>query len=106
MGSSPADKESRHAAIVFEALKKYDWGTDLAAPAPIDNAAVALGTANADPEIESQLLAALKGRLSRWVDDYVCRKLALLHNSRIGADAGRIAQGTGDLDMARFARMH
>ena len=48
-------------ADAFEALKKYDWGTDLAALEPIDNAAVALrGTANADPEIESQLLAALK----------------------------------------------
>ena len=68
-------------ADAFEALKKYDWGTDLSALEPIDNAAIAPpGTASADPELEKQLLAAR---------DYV-----VLYTIRAAAPATAVSSAT------------
>ena len=61
----------------FEALKKFDWGSDLAALNPIEDAAIA---AHDKPEVrqdlENPLIAALKGELSLDAQEYVCRKQA------------------------------
>jgi hypothetical protein len=66
-------------ANAFEALKTFDWGTDLAALAPIDDAtAAAHSDSPSREELEKQLLAALQGSLSRDAHDYVCRKLAIV----------------------------
>jgi HEAT repeat protein len=62
----------------FEALKTYDWGTDLAVLAPIDDATAAVKNPQAGEDLEKQLLAALQGKLSRDAHDYVCRKLAIV----------------------------
>ncbi len=91
-------------ADAFEALKKYDWGTDLTALEPIDNATVALrGTSGADPEIESQLLAALKGSLSRDAHDYVCRKLAIVGTAASVPSLAALLEAQATSHMARYA---
>lgn len=91
-------------ADAFEALKKYDWGTDLGALEPIDNATVALrGTSNADPELESQLLAALKGKLSRDAHDYVCRKLAIVGTAASVPTLAALLGAQPTSHMARYA---
>jgi HEAT repeat protein len=91
-------------ADAFAALKKYDWGTDLAALEPIDNATVALrGTSGADPELESQLLAALKGPLSRDAHDYVCRKLAIVGTATSVPALAALLQAQATSHMARYA---
>jgi HEAT repeat protein len=91
-------------ADAFEALKKYDWGTDLAALEPIDNATVALrGTSNADPELESQLLAALKGQISRDAHDYVCRKLAIVGTATSVPPLAALLEAQATSHMARYA---
>jgi HEAT repeat protein len=91
-------------ADAFEALKKYDWGTDLAALEPIDNATVALrGSSNADPELESQLLAVLNGKLSRDAHDYVCRKLAIVGTAASVPTLAALLQAQATSHMARYA---
>src|ERR1700722_5596644 len=91
-------------ADAFVALKKYDWGTDPPAPEPIDNATVALrGTSGADPEIESQLLAALKGPLSRDAHDYVCRKLAIVGTADSVPVLAALLEAQATSHMARYA---
>jgi HEAT repeat protein len=91
-------------ADAFEALKKYDWGTDLAALEPIDNATVALrGTPGADPELESQFLAALKWPLSRDAHDYVCRKLAIVGTAASVPTLAALLGGQATSHMARYA---
>ena len=63
----------------FEALKKYDWGTDRAPVAPIDDAVAAThGKADARARSGNRLLAALKSDISRDAKDYVCRKLTIV----------------------------
>lgn len=63
----------------FEALKTFDWGTDLAVVAPIDDAITAsYGQAAARQDLETRLLAALQSAISRDAKDYVCRKLAVV----------------------------
>jgi HEAT repeat protein len=63
----------------FEALKKYDWGTDRAPVAPIENAvAAAHGNAEARVDVEKRLLAALHSEISRDAKDFVCRMLTIV----------------------------
>lgn len=91
-------------ADAFEALKRYDWGTDLTALEPIDDATVALrGSSHADPEIENQLLAALKGSLSRDAHDYVCRKLAIVGTAASVPALAALLQAQATSHMARYA---
>jgi HEAT repeat protein len=91
-------------ADAFEALKKYDWGTNLAALEPIDDAAIAQpGSAAADPDLEKQLLAALNGRLSRDAHDYVCRKLAIVGTAAAVPTLAGLLGNPATSHMARFA---
>jgi hypothetical protein len=91
-------------ADAFEALKKYDWGTDLAALEPIDNAAIAQpGSASVDQDLEKQLLAALNGHLSRDAHDYVCRKLAIVGTAAAVPTLAGLLGNQATSHMARFA---
>src|SRR5439155_22730995 len=63
----------------FEALKKFDWGSDLAALNPIEDAAIAAhDKPEVGKELESRLVAALQSELSLDAQEYVCRKLAMV----------------------------
>ena len=63
----------------FDALKKFDWGSDLAALTPIEEAITAtFEQQDARRDLESRLLSALNGEVSRDARDYICRKLATI----------------------------
>ncbi|HEY5316074.1 MAG TPA: hypothetical protein VIK18_26335 [Pirellulales bacterium] len=88
----------------FEALKQFNWGTDLAVVAPIDEAVTAThGQADARRDLEQRLIAALGGKLSRDAQDYVCRKLAIVGTAAaVPALASRLSKPNHS-HMARFA---
>jgi HEAT repeat protein len=88
----------------FEALMKLDWGTNLAALTPIDDAvATSHGKPDDRQQIESRLIAALKENLSRDARDYVCRKLATVGTAAaVPALAGLLVNQESS-HMARFA---
>jgi HEAT repeat protein len=89
-------------ADAFEALKKFDWGTNLAVLSPIEDAVIA---GHSDPavsqELETRLIAALKGELSRDAHGYVCRKLAIIGTA---AAVPTLASQLGDKDHSHMAR--
>jgi HEAT repeat protein len=91
-------------ADAFESLKKLDWGTDLSALAPIEDAVIAShGDANASQDLESRLIAALSGDLSRDAHGYVCRKLAIVGTAAaVPALAGQLGNKEHS-HMARYA---
>jgi HEAT repeat protein len=89
-------------ADAFESLKKFDWGTDLGALAPIEDAVIAAhGDASVSQELENRLIAALKGDLSRDAHSYVCRKLAIVGTA---AAVPTLAGQLGDKDHSHMAR--
>ncbi len=88
----------------FEALKKFDWGSDLAELAAIEDAAIA-GHANPETreELENRLISALNGELTRDAQDYVCRKLAMVGTvASVPALAGLLVKKENS-HLARFA---
>jgi HEAT repeat protein len=86
----------------FDALKKYDWGTDKAALAPIEEAVTAThGKPDARKDLENRLLAALNSDISRDAKDYVCRKLTIVGTA---ASAPTLAGLLGDKNHAHMAR--
>jgi HEAT repeat protein len=63
----------------FEALKTYDWGTDVKVLDPISDAVISSHSdAAARAQLESRLADVLKSSVSRDAKDYVCRKLMLI----------------------------
>jgi HEAT repeat protein len=88
----------------FEALKQYNWGTDRAPLAPIDEAvAAAHGSAQVRQGLEDRLLAALQSDISRDAKDYVCRKLRIVGTAAsVPALAGLLADKY-HAHMARYA---
>jgi HEAT repeat protein len=89
-------------ADAFEALKKFDWGTDLSALSPIEDAVIAAhGDAGAGQDLESRLIAALKGDLSRDGHGYVCRKLTVIGTA---ACVPTLASQLGNKDQSHMAR--
>lgn len=88
----------------FEALKTFDWGTDLAVLAPIDAAVVTThGDDAARHELESRLAAVLGTEVSRDAKDYVCRQLMLI-GSAASADAlAALLSQPDNSHMARYA---
>jgi len=88
----------------FETLKKYDWGTDVAELAPIQDAVVAAhDDAALRADLENRLIAALQSALSRDAKDFVCRKLAIVGSAAaVPALAGLLASKDHS-HMARFA---
>ena len=84
----------------FEALKKFDYGSDLAALAPIEDAVIAAhGKPDAGKELEGRLIAALQGELSRDAQEWVCRKLATIGTA---AAVPRLAVLLVDRDLVQF----
>lgn len=91
-------------ADAFEALQKFDWGTDLAVLAPIDDAAIApQDSAKTGQDLENRLIAALNGRLSRDAHDYVCRKLAIVGTAAAVPTLAGLLGNQATSHMARFA---
>lgn len=88
----------------FDALKKYDWGTDRAPVAPIEAAvAAAHGKADVQKDLETRLLAALQSDISRDAKDFVCRMLTIVGSAAsVPALAGLLADEQHS-HMARFA---
>ncbi len=88
----------------FEALKKFDWGSDLAALNPIEDAAIA---AHEKPEVgnelESRLVAALQSELSLDAQEYVCRKLAMVGTAAAVPSLAALLVKKEISHMARFA---
>lgn len=88
----------------FAALTKHDWGTDLAALAPIDEAAMAShGKPEERRQLEGRLIAALKGNLTRDAQDYVCRKLAMIGSAESVPVLAGLLVNPDSSHMARFA---
>jgi len=88
----------------FEALKTFDWGTDLAVVAPIEDAATA---AHDKPELrrdlENRLIAALNGKLTRDAQDYICRKLTTVGSAEAVPALSVLVVKPEHSHMARFA---
>jgi HEAT repeat protein len=88
----------------FEALKKFDWGSDLAALNPIEDTVVAAhGNPDAAKELEKRLIAALQGELSRDAKEYVCRKLAVIGTANAVPQLTDLLVNSDSSHMARFA---
>ena len=86
----------------FEALKTYDWGTDRKTLGPIDEAVVAThGDAAARKDLETRLVAVLKGRASRSAKDYVCRTLKTIGTAE---SVPALAALLPDKDLSHMAR--
>lgn len=91
-------------ANAFEALKTFDWGTDLNALNPIEDATIAAhGNAGAGQDIENRLIAALNGELSRDAQGYVCRKLALVGTAVAVPTLAGLLGSKATSHMARYA---
>src|SRR5262245_9116521 len=88
----------------FVALKKYDWGTDLATLSPIEDAVVAAhsdaATAN---ELQIRLIAVINEKISRDAHDYVCRKLAIVGTAAAVPNLAAFLNQPEYSHMARFA---
>jgi HEAT repeat protein len=88
----------------FEALKTYDWGTNLSVLSPIEDAVVAAhGNAELTRDLEQRLVAALQGELSRDAQDYVCRKLATVATAAAVPTLAGLLESEKNSHMARFA---
>ncbi|HUE17065.1 MAG TPA: HEAT repeat domain-containing protein [Planctomycetaceae bacterium] len=88
----------------LEALKKFDWGTDLTALAPIEDATVAAhGNPNVSQDLENHLIAALKENLSRDAQAYVCRKLAIVGTAAAVPTLAGLLGNKATSHMARYA---
>lgn len=88
----------------LEALKKFDYGSDLGALNPIEDAITSShGKFDARQDLETRLVATLQGELSRDARDYVCRKLATVGTAAsVPALAGLLTSAESS-HMARFA---
>lgn len=85
----------------FEALKSYDWGSDITAVEPIDDAITAAhGNAAARKQIEARLIPILKSDAPRAAKDFVCRKLAMVGS---GQSAPALAQLLADQNLSHMA---
>lgn len=88
----------------FEALKTYDWGTDIAVLAPIEEAVVATsGDVAAREELEHRLAAVLGEDVSRDAKDYVCRKLMAIGSAASVPALAALLPSAELSHMARFA---
>lgn len=88
----------------FESLKTFDWGTDLAVVAPIEDAVTAAhDKSELAQDLENRLIAALKGPISRDAQDYVCRKLATVGTAAAVPALATLLALEQNSHMARFA---
>ncbi len=88
----------------FAALKQYDWGSDMAPLAPIEDAVVASHEkADVGRDLEARLIAALQSDASRDAKDYVCRKLAIVGTVTAVPPLASLLGEKDYSHMARFA---
>lgn len=88
----------------FDALKKFDWGTELSVLSPIEDAIVAShGKPDAAKDLEGRLIASLQGELSRDAREYVCRKLAAIGTAAAVPALATLLVKEDSSHMARFA---
>jgi HEAT repeat protein len=88
----------------FEALKTYDWGSDRAVLAPIDEAVISTHDDEASrQELEASLAAVLSMPVSRDAKDYVCRKLMVIGTAASVPALARLLPEEEHSHMARFA---
>jgi HEAT repeat protein len=88
----------------FDALKKYDWGTDPKLLQPIDEAVVKThGDAAARKDLESRLGALLSSDVSRDAKDYVCRKLMVIGTAASVPALAKLLVDKDNSHMARYA---
>ena len=88
----------------FEALKKFDWGTDLTALNPIEDAIVAAhGQPQVQKDLEARLTSALQAALSLDGQEYVCRKLAVVGSAASVPTLAGLLENPHISHMARFA---
>ena len=86
----------------FETLDSYDWGTDREILNPIDEAVIATeGDVAARKELETRLLAVLKGGVSRSAKDFVCRTLKTIGTAQ---SVPVLAALLLDADLSHIAR--
>ncbi len=89
---------------VFEALRTYDWGTDRAPLASIEDAVAASHDKEAErKDLETRLLASLQSDISRDAKDYVCRKLAMVGSAESVPTLQKLLSLENHSHMARFA---
>ena len=88
----------------FAALKQYDWGSDMAPLAPIDDAVAAThDKADVRRDLENRLIATLQSDASRDAKDYVCRKLAIVGTVTAVPALDSLLGEKDHSHMARFA---
>lgn len=88
----------------FEALKKYEWGTEREPLNPIEDAVASTHTnPEARKQLETSLLAALQGSLSQDAKDYVCRKISQVGSSAAVPVLAKLLLEESTSHMARFA---
>lgn len=88
----------------FEALKKYDWGTELSAVAPIDDAVAAShDKPELQQDLEKRLVESLNSEISRDAKEYVCRKLAVVGTAACVPSLAPLLANAESSHMARFA---
>jgi HEAT repeat protein len=90
----------------FEALPKYDWGMDPKTLQPIDAAVVIVGNGQNEAiqkDLESRLIAVLKGESTRDAKDYTCRQLRLVGTKECVPALASLLPQEENSHMARFA---
>jgi len=88
----------------FDALKKFDWGSDLAGLAPIEDAIISShDKVEARQELENRFVSLLKDDLSRDARDYICRKLATIGTAASVSVLGSLLKNPESSHMSRFA---
>jgi len=88
----------------LETLKTYDWGSDLDALKPIDQAIIAThDDAAARKALEKKLVEALAGGISRSAQDYVCRKLRVVGTARSVEALAALLAAEETSHIARYA---
>ena len=87
----------------FAMLKQYDWGSDMAPLAPIEDAVAAShDQADVRRDLENRLIAALQSDISRDAKDYVCRKLTIVGSA---SSVSALASLLDKPDYSHMARM-
>ena len=88
----------------FEALKTFDWGADLKALAPIDEAVITTrDNAEARKALEARLAEVLKTAVPRDAKDYVCRKLMIIGTAAAVPALAALLPDAENSHMARYA---
>jgi HEAT repeat protein len=88
----------------FDALKTYNWGADVNALKPIDDATIKSRDNEAERKaLEARLAAVLGTDASRDAKDYVCRKLMLIGTPASVPALAALLSDADNSHMARYA---